>query len=293
MAIVSRTVLKSYFETDDIPTQAQFIDLIDTLLEDNSGARIKTAYEGEAETNALTDTKNTDLNNTTNTNSGDNAANTSSVAKSLFDAQTILQATSDNTPVAITIAEQRLLGRITAGNITDLTDAQIRTLLGLATTDSPQFENVVAEGPGGGGTETVISAFNLDDGAGNPGAKIELVSSGFGEWSIRASDSKKVEAAESYLQLIGAPNGIRFRKRTIARTTFEVSDDGDAIIGNSTDGSSLTMNERSADPSDPAEGQNVTWQSDGTASGDDGDIMMKITAGATTKTITLVDFSTF
>jgi len=46
-----------------------------------------------------------------------------------------------------------------------------------------------------------------------------------------------------------------------------------------------------ADPSDPAEGKNVKWQSDGTGTGDDGDIMMKITAGGSTKTVTLVDFS--
>ena len=117
MAIVTRATLKSYFETDDIPTQAQFIDLIDTLLEDNSGARIKDAYEGEADTNALTDAKNTVLGNTSNTNTGDNSANTSSVAKALFDAQTILQATSDNTPVAITIAEQRHVGRKTGENL--------------------------------------------------------------------------------------------------------------------------------------------------------------------------------
>jgi len=49
--------------------------------------------------------------------------------------------------------------------------------------------------------------------------------------------------------------------------------------------------ELSADPSDPSEGESVIWQSDGTGSGDDGDIMMKITAGGVTKTTTLVDFS--
>lgn len=49
--------------------------------------------------------------------------------------------------------------------------------------------------------------------------------------------------------------------------------------------------ELSADPADPPEGQFAIWQSDGTGSGDDGDIMIKITAGATTKTVTLVDFS--
>ncbi len=55
------------------------------------------------------------------------------VLKSLYDAQTILAATADDTPVALTVAEQRIVGRITGGNIAALTAAQIRTLLGLAT----------------------------------------------------------------------------------------------------------------------------------------------------------------
>jgi hypothetical protein len=49
--------------------------------------------------------------------------------------------------------------------------------------------------------------------------------------------------------------------------------------------------ERSVDPPDPVEGNYVRWMSDGTGAGDDGDIMMKITAGGATKTATLVDFS--
>lgn len=51
------------------------------------------------------------------------------VAKALFDANTILAANADNTPLALTIAEQRLVGRITGGNIAALTAAQIRTLI--------------------------------------------------------------------------------------------------------------------------------------------------------------------
>ena len=50
--------------------------------------------------------------------------------------------------------------------------------------------------------------------------------------------------------------------------------------------------EKSADPSTITGGY-VLWQSDGTGSGDDGDIMIKINDGSTTKTITLVDFSAF
>lgn len=53
----------------------------------------------------------------------------------------------------------------------------------------------------------------------------------------------------------------------------------------------ITQRELSADPSDPDEGSSVCWQSDGTGTGDDGDIVCKITAGGTTKTTTLIDFS--
>ena len=51
------------------------------------------------------------------------------------------------------------------------------------------------------------------------------------------------------------------------------------------------LQEQSADPSDPPEGMSVIWQSDGTGAGDDGDIKIKITAGGSTKTGTLIDFS--
>lgn len=49
--------------------------------------------------------------------------------------------------------------------------------------------------------------------------------------------------------------------------------------------------EKSADPPDPPEGVHVIWQSDGTGIGDDGDILMKVTAGGVTKAVTLIDFS--
>jgi hypothetical protein len=49
--------------------------------------------------------------------------------KDTFDAQSILAAVSDNVPAALTVAEQRLIGRITGGDIAALTAAQIRTLI--------------------------------------------------------------------------------------------------------------------------------------------------------------------
>lgn len=55
--------------------------------------------------------------------------------------------------------------------------------------------------------------------------------------------------------------------------------------------SMLMLLERSTDPPAPAEGQAVMWMSDGTGTGDDGDILVQIKAGGVTKTTTLVDFS--
>lgn len=54
---------------------------------------------------------------------------TNYVAKALFDADTILAATTDNTPVALTIAEQTLVGRITGGHPASLNAAQIMGIL--------------------------------------------------------------------------------------------------------------------------------------------------------------------
>jgi|TARA_R110000824_G_scaffold148446_1_gene318205 hypothetical protein len=53
----------------------------------------------------------------------------------------------------------------------------------------------------------------------------------------------------------------------------------------------LKFHEKNADPANPGEGKSVIWQSNGSGSGDDGDIMIKITAGGVTKTKTIIDFS--
>ena len=50
------------------------------------------------------------------------------VANSLFDEHTVLAATSDNTPAALTVGEQTVVGRITGGNIAALTVAQLAAL---------------------------------------------------------------------------------------------------------------------------------------------------------------------
>jgi len=65
------------------------------------------------------------------------------VMESDYNAHTVLQATSDNTPVPITIAEQTVVGRITAGNIKGLTATELRTLINVesgATADQSNAE---------------------------------------------------------------------------------------------------------------------------------------------------------
>lgn len=52
------------------------------------------------------------------------------VAKALYDAYTILMATTDDTPVALTVAEQTLVGRITGGVIASLTGTQVMFIIG-------------------------------------------------------------------------------------------------------------------------------------------------------------------
>lgn len=66
------------------------------------------------------------------------------VEKALFDAYTILMATTDNTPVALTVTEQTLLGRITGGAIAALSIAQIRTLLSITAAGAELINDTTA-----------------------------------------------------------------------------------------------------------------------------------------------------
>lgn len=55
------------------------------------------------------------------------------VLESLFDANTIIAANSDNTPTAVSVAEGTIVGRASGGNIDDLSAAQVRTILDVPT----------------------------------------------------------------------------------------------------------------------------------------------------------------
>lgn len=83
----------------------------------------------------------------------------------------------------------------------------------------------------------------------------------------------------------------RMNFRSKGTVIFTIGPDEITSLVGMRSGSYIAGAELSADPDDPVEGSFVMWQSDGSDSGDDGDIMVKITAGAITKTTTLVDFS--
>ncbi len=64
------------------------------------------------------------------------------VLKALFDANnTILAANTSGSPVSVTVAEQRIVGRITSGNITALTAAQVLVMLGQEVQQTEEFDN--------------------------------------------------------------------------------------------------------------------------------------------------------
>ena len=105
-----------------------------------------------------------------------------------------------------------------------------------------------------------------------------------------ASATGVVELATNAETVTGTDTG---RVVTPANLTAKMAAPG-AIGGTTPDIGAFTnleFFERSADPADPAEGKVIFWMSDGTGTGDDGDILFKITAGSVTKTGTLIDFS--
>lgn len=85
------------------------------------------------------------------------------VAKSLYDANTILAATSDNTPVALTVAASRILGRKSSGDIAAMTAAEARAVLAMP----GEILGVTTYDPGSLATYTFTSSTPSDADATN------------------------------------------------------------------------------------------------------------------------------
>lgn len=57
-----------------------------------------------------------------------NVAAAGAVMKATYDANSLLVANADDTPIVLVVAEQRIVGRVTGGVIDDLTPAQVRSI---------------------------------------------------------------------------------------------------------------------------------------------------------------------
>jgi len=96
---------------------------------------------------------------------------------------------------------------------------------------------------------------------------------------------------------VGSSGALTLYDHTGSAVRWVVEAGGNVGIGSSDPDTRLDVNgaitfrELSSDPSDPDEGCAVLWRGDGGGTGDDGDILLKITTGGSTKTTTLVDFS--
>lgn len=88
------------------------------------------------------------------------------VLKALFNANTILYATTDDTPVALTVAEQRLIGRLTGGNISAITigiaDNNILQVDG--SPNANEYARITANGLEGRTESEFKADFNLEIG---------------------------------------------------------------------------------------------------------------------------------
>lgn len=115
--------------------------------------------------------------------------------------------------------------------------------------------------------------------------------------STESEDRQMMLRLEELAQMEGLRED-RIRVKIPATTQALIdgkADDGEVLKhdGSVVLAGKLQATELSADPADPPEGQWVIWMSDGQgATGDDGDIVIKIRAGGVTKSTILVDFST-
>lgn len=136
MSIVDRTTLKSYFETGDKPTEAQFIDLIDTLfsLYDDSSDNI-----AEGSTNLfMTVTEQSKLTNLNIVESTtiDTGALTAGVTKTVTHSldittdSTILQVrdNSDNNNVQVALLKAYDTNNIQIQSNVDLTNLKVKII---------------------------------------------------------------------------------------------------------------------------------------------------------------------
>jgi hypothetical protein len=119
---------------------------------------------------------------------------TTKVAKSLYDANSILYATTDDTPVALTVGASTIVGRKASGNIVAMSTSELLTLLGRTDEDLQDFIGAMFSGNVESG-----GSLTYDDTNG----KLDFNSEAFGfpftvdPGAIRGTDSLPLPAANN------------------------------------------------------------------------------------------------
>lgn len=123
-------------------------------------------------------------NSTTNTLTVDLVEANNLVEKEDFDANTILKADTDDTPVALTVPEDTIVGRLSGGQITALTASQVNTLLGT----SSSFERI----------NVIVTSSIISIGLGTPSTITTSANHG-----LTTSDSVTISGSDSVPSIDG------------------------------------------------------------------------------------------
>ena len=111
------------------------------------------------------------------------------VANSLFDAHTVLYATTDDTPAALTVGEQTVVGRITGGNIAALTVAQLQALV--FSTTLPEDTKILLDAAlSADGKYCAIEAISGTAGTALSFGKIVYFASADSKWELADADAE-------------------------------------------------------------------------------------------------------
>jgi len=281
------------------PTDANMVVLGNTSgtnTGDMSDAEVKTAYENNANTNALTDAEKTVLGNTSGTNTGDQdisgKADKSNVLE--LDNTDSFTPDADYEPATKKYVDDNAGGGDFAdggeaggadrslGN-TDNFDLSFLTNNTERITVKDDGDIIVNSGqikmPNGSASAPSLSfSGDTDSGfyrSGNPNT-----------FSIALGGASKYQFKSSQF-IINPSIDVIIHSGNLSVGGGYIAGDTALDVSGAT-----TQRPLSSDPSDPGAGNSVQWVSDGTGSGDAGDVMMKINVGGTTKTVTLVDYST-
>jgi len=126
-AVASQKAVKTYADTK-IAKTTNITSLNETGIADGEIAVFNLTNKDIRTSNVLISTDGTPAGNADTNVPTEKATKTyadTKIAKALYDAYSILAATSDDTPAALTVGEQSIVGRITGGAIAALTAAQV------------------------------------------------------------------------------------------------------------------------------------------------------------------------